>query len=125
QDLARAGGSIVRTDIPQEQLGMFVDLALEAKSQKVTSVNFVPPLINPWSYDPAVIRSRVSQAIDASVGSTGQKGQTGQQVAAPAPPKSGAAKMVGSGATKASSQSLVSAGAGTAESDLASVCSAP
>ena len=125
QDLARAGGSIVRTDIPQEQLGMFVDLALEAKSQKVTSVNFVPPLINPWSYDPAVIRSRVSQAIDASMGSTGQKGQTGQQVAAPAPPRSGAAKPVGSGAAKASSQSQVPAGAGTAESDLASVCSAP
>lgn len=75
QDLVRPGGSIVRTEIPQEQLGMLVDLALKAKAQKVRSVSFLPALINPWSYDPAMVRSTAPH------------------------------------------------GAGTAESDLASVCS--
>jgi LCP family protein required for cell wall assembly len=103
QELAAAGSSTIHTDLPQDQLGMFVDLVLKAKSQKLTSVNFVPPLINPWSYDPTVIRSRVSQAI---AGSAVPKAKTVSGAAAPArsAPSSGSA--------------------GAASSDVAQVCSA-
>ena len=33
---------------------------MKTKTQKITSVNFVPPLINPWSYDPQVVRDTVA-----------------------------------------------------------------
>jgi hypothetical protein len=32
----------------------------------MTSVNFVPPLIDPWDFDPAFVRQTVSDAIAAS-----------------------------------------------------------
>ncbi|WP_456285867.1 LCP family protein [Microbacterium sp. JZ70] len=42
QDVARAGTAIVETDIPQSLLPTFLDLAVEAKSQAVTSVELTP-----------------------------------------------------------------------------------
>ena len=33
---------------------------MKTKTQKITSVNFVPPLIKPWSYDPQVVRDTVA-----------------------------------------------------------------
>lgn len=124
QDLARAGSSIVRTDIPQDQLGMFVDLALKAKSQKVRSVNFVPPLINPWSYDAAVVRSTVARDIAASMVEPSHPAAKAASSGAAKTSGSGAAKASSSGAAKSSGTLTVPAGAGTAETDLASVCSA-
>jgi LCP family protein required for cell wall assembly len=57
---------VVRTDIPQQALPHLADLAVKTKQQPITSVNFVPPLIKPWSFDPAVVRSTVSKAVSAS-----------------------------------------------------------
>jgi len=67
-EIAAAGKQIVRTDIPSTELGTFVQLALSAKSQKMTSVQFVPPLINPAYPDYTVIRSTVKKAIVDSEG---------------------------------------------------------
>ena len=39
---------------------------MRTKQQKLTSVNFVPPLIKPWDYDPQVVRRTVAAAIDKS-----------------------------------------------------------
>src|SRR5690606_13814418 len=50
-DLADASTAMVTTDIPREDLGNLVDLALEAKGQPVTSLQFVPPLIVPADPD--------------------------------------------------------------------------
>lgn len=65
-DLAAAGEQVLHTDIPQQDLGGLADLALKSRGKPVKSVNFVPPLINPWNYDPAVIRDHVASAIDES-----------------------------------------------------------
>lgn len=66
QDIAAASSQVVKTNIPQSELGTMADLALKAKGQKITSVNFVPPLVNPWSYDPKVILDKVAATIEAS-----------------------------------------------------------
>ncbi|GAA4198373.1 hypothetical protein GCM10022219_27710 [Microbacterium oryzae] len=42
QDVARAGTAIVETDIPQSLLPTFLDLAVQAKSQPMTSVELTP-----------------------------------------------------------------------------------
>jgi len=119
QDLVRPGGSIVRTEIPQEQLGMLVDLALKAKTQMVRSVNFLPALINPWSYDPAMVRSTAGRRISASMVESSIHTAT----SAGGGPSSGAARKYSSGAARNAGTPTAPPGAGTAESDLASVCS--
>lgn len=66
QSIASAGEQVVQTDIPESDLGRFADLALKARGEKIQSINFVPPLIKPWSYDPAVITSTVQRALDGT-----------------------------------------------------------
>ena len=65
-DIASATKGVFRTDIPQEALASLGTLAAKTKQQKITSVNFVPPLIMPWSYDPTVVHRAVDSAIGAS-----------------------------------------------------------
>ncbi|MGG5257976.1 LCP family protein [Phycicoccus avicenniae] len=65
-DLAAATKGVFRTDIPQEALAGLADVAVKTKQEKITAVNFVPPLIKPWDYDPQVVRSTVAKAIEAS-----------------------------------------------------------
>jgi LCP family protein required for cell wall assembly len=66
-ELAASAESTLATDIPQGSLNAFVQLGLRAKSQPVTSVQFIPPLI-PNTADPdfQLIRATVEQAIEAS-----------------------------------------------------------
>ena len=65
-DIAKATKGVFRTDIPQEALASLATLAVKTKTQKITSVNFVPPLIKPWSYDPQVVRDTVAGTIAAA-----------------------------------------------------------
>jgi LCP family protein required for cell wall assembly len=66
-ELAGAAESTLATDIPQGSLNALVQVALRAKSQAITSVQFVPPLI-PDTRDPdfQLIRATVQEAIKAS-----------------------------------------------------------
>jgi LCP family protein required for cell wall assembly len=66
QGIAAASKQVVSTDLPAGELATFLDLAVKAKSQKISSVQFVPPLIDPAHPDFGLIRSKVSAAIDAS-----------------------------------------------------------
>jgi polyisoprenyl-teichoic acid--peptidoglycan teichoic acid transferase len=66
QAIAEAGKQVVSTDIPASELDTFVDLALKAKRQKITSVQFVPPLITTANPDLDLIRAKVREAIDLS-----------------------------------------------------------
>ncbi len=70
KDIAGVSGSVLETDIPDGDLGTLADLALKSRAYKMTSVNFVPPLIKPWDYDPSVIRTKVEQTIEASEADT-------------------------------------------------------
>ncbi len=46
QAIAGAGQKLVKTDIPSGMLATYVDLAIKAKSQGITSVELVPPTVN-------------------------------------------------------------------------------
>ncbi|MFC4056973.1 LCP family protein [Planomonospora corallina] len=65
--IALATKELIRTDIPRPMLEHLVPLALKVKSAEVTSVQFVPPLINTGYPDWAKIRTVTARAIQKSV----------------------------------------------------------
>jgi hypothetical protein len=77
RDVAKASAKVVSTDIPEADLGTFVELGLKAKKEKVTSVQFVPPLITPSHPDFAKVRQLVASAISKSEkAASGKAGST-------------------------------------------------
>jgi LCP family protein required for cell wall assembly len=110
QGIASASGQVVSTSIPDSEIGTFVDLALKAKGQQVTSIQFVPPLIVPKHPDFTQVRGLVTKAI----------------AAAEHPPASSAASASAS-ATHTSGSSTSTAGTSAkpnGEVDAKAVCSA-
>ena len=65
-DIASASEKVVATNIPSEQLGTALDLALKGRSLPMSSVNFTPPLIKPVKPDFPKIREIVADKIAAS-----------------------------------------------------------
>lgn len=63
QKIAAAGRQVVSTDIPAGQLPAFITLGQQAKQHRISSVQFVPPLIVPHHPDYAAIRQRIASAI--------------------------------------------------------------
>jgi LCP family protein required for cell wall assembly len=122
-DLAAATKGVFRTDIPQDALAGLADVAVKTKQEKITSVNFVPPLIKPWDYDPAVVRSAVDKAIAAS------EKPSAKATAAPAASATAKAKASGKSTPqpKASTPAVMERPGTDPDAnteDLASVCSA-
>lgn len=123
QGIAAAGKQVVKTDLPSSELATFIELGLKAKAQKITSVQFVPPLIRPAHPDYTLIHDRVASAIEAS--------EDAKDEAPPAAAASGESGTSGSGSTSGSagtsggSDAQPSAAATTGEgTDIRSVCSA-
>lgn len=111
QAVAEAGRGVLKTDMPASELGTLAELAIKAKSQKVRSLNFVPPLINPWSYDPQKVKDTVAKAIaDSMAAPTPRPTSTGK----PSKPSTSTG-----GATPSATPS---AAPGSDTADLESVC---
>ncbi|MFD3448498.1 LCP family protein [Microbacteriaceae bacterium 4G12] len=70
QAVADAGTQVVKTDIPQSALGYFAQLALKARSEPITDLEIVPPLIDPAAPDFDLIHSTIADAT-APAGRTG------------------------------------------------------
>ncbi len=68
RQIADASKELLSTDIPASELGTFVELALKAKDQPLTTVSFVPPLVNTGDPDFDLIRQKVGEAIDKAQG---------------------------------------------------------
>ena len=123
-DIANATKGVFQTDIPQGALATLGDLAVKTKQQKITSVNFVPPLIKPWDYDPAVVHAAVDKAIARS--------EQADEKAAEEPAAGPEASTASGGGAKASAtepkkQAVMDRPGSDPDadtSDLASVCSA-
>lgn len=113
QAIAKAGKQVMSTDIPTGELGTFVDLAMKSKAQKITSVQFVPPLIRASHPDVALIQAKVRAAVDASE-------------AGPAPTSTGAkpAASKSSGAPKSAAPKPTGTKPTEPVSELGSVCAA-
>ena len=119
-DIAKATKGVFRTDIPQEALASLATLAVKTKTQKITAVNFVPPLINPWDYDPKVVHDAVAAAIDKAE-------KADEKAAATSSGGASAAAGGGGGSTKPKKQAVMERPGTDPDantSDLASVCSA-
>lgn len=78
QDIAEAGAELLSTDIPHRELDTFVALALKARQQPITTVSFVPPLIETGDPDYALIRDKVTSAIDRAEGDPAPAGTSGK-----------------------------------------------
>ena len=128
QDIAAASSGLIETDLPQSELGRFADLALKTRSQKISGVNFVPPLIKPWDYDPGVITRTVESTIAKSEKSSAKTSKS-TVAKTPATSKSTTAKAAKPKAKPTPQpgtavQDPAKAAGNAAESDLSSVCSA-
>ncbi len=73
EEIAKASAELVSTDIPHRELDTFVALAMKARSQPITTVSFVPPMINTGDPDYALIRDKVAAAIDRAEGDAAPK----------------------------------------------------
>ncbi|MDF2093151.1 LCP family protein [Knoellia sp. 3-2P3] len=122
--IAGASSGLVRTDLPQSELGYFADLALKTRTQKIKSVNFVPPLIKPWDYDADFVRRTVRSTIAASEKSPEKprtKATARPASAAPRTPKPAAPAATSVPAKPAADPAT--AGGQASEADLSAVCS--
>jgi polyisoprenyl-teichoic acid--peptidoglycan teichoic acid transferase len=70
QQIATATTGMVKTNLPAGELSRFVQLAMKAKAQKVSTVSFVPPMINTAEPDIKLIRQSVTDAIDRAEGNS-------------------------------------------------------
>ena len=60
--IAKAGKQVMETDVPPSEINRLIELAGKAKSKKIASVAFVPPLVYPGSPDFALIRRTVAES---------------------------------------------------------------
>ena len=61
--IASASASLLQTDIPSSEIDRFASLALKAKTQKISTVSLVPPLIDTSNPDTAVIHRAIFAAL--------------------------------------------------------------
>lgn len=66
--IAEASTAMVSTNVPGSEVDRFMALALEARSQKVSTVSLVPPLVNTADPDMDVVHGTIQQAIDKAEG---------------------------------------------------------
>lgn len=68
QQIADSSKALLTTSIPHQDLGVFMDLALKAKTQKVSTVSLVPPLIYTGNPDFDKVRRLIGAAIARAEG---------------------------------------------------------
>ncbi|MFP5346609.1 MAG: LCP family protein [Actinomycetes bacterium] len=122
QDIAKASEGMISTDIPQSHLGSFVDLALKAKAQPVTSVQLIPPAVNTSHPDFRKTRAIVAEGIAASEAAhdAGQQPAPDGSNGSPPPTATGG---TGNGSDNGSAGGEPQAPAAGAPQDLEAVCS--
>jgi len=108
QDIAEISGGVLETDIPSSDLGRLGGLAMKARDGKMTTVNFTPPLIKPWDYDPNQIHDIVTKTIEGDPDPTGRRSAAKSS----ATPKGTASSGAGQGRSSSSGSGTAS-GAGS------------
>ena len=75
EKLADSSKALLSTNIPQQDLGVFMDLALKARTEKVSTVSLVPPVIYTGNPDFGKVRRIIDKALAKAEGkSTGDGG---------------------------------------------------
>jgi len=73
--IAKATSGMIKTNLPRGEVGTFIELILKAKSQKVSTLSLVPPMINTGNPDLDLIREKIEKAIDRAEGKAGKPGK--------------------------------------------------
>lgn len=73
EKIASSSKALLTTSIPKQDLDVFVSLALKAKSQKISTVSLVPPVIYTGNPDFDKVRRLVARAIDKAEGRSSVK----------------------------------------------------
>ena len=68
--VASSGKSLLTTNIPRQDIDVFMDLALKAKTKKISTVSLVPPVIFTGNPDFAKVRRIVDSGIAKAEGKT-------------------------------------------------------
>lgn len=74
EKIADSSKALLTTSIPQKDLPTFVDLALKAKSQKISTVSLVPPVIYTGNPNFAKVRRIIATAIGKAEGKSTTEG---------------------------------------------------
>jgi LCP family protein required for cell wall assembly len=67
-DIATASSEMLSTNVPSSEFATFVSLALKARTQKISSLSLVPPMINTGDPDIKLVHRKVAEAIDRAEG---------------------------------------------------------
>jgi len=68
EDLAKASTEMFSTNLPPSEASRFIDLALKARDQKMSTLSLVPPMVNTGDPDIRLIHDKVAEAIDRAEG---------------------------------------------------------
>ncbi|RHW28723.1 LytR family transcriptional regulator [Nocardioides immobilis] len=68
EDLTKASSEMFSTNLPASEASRFIDLALKARDQKMSTLSLVPPLVNTGDPDVDLIHDKVAEAIDRAEG---------------------------------------------------------
>lgn len=119
--IAEASKAVISTNLPASELDRFIALALKAKSQPLSTVSFVPPLINTAEPDITLIQERVQQAIEKSR-ARGEEGAVSVQKKARRPGRGGAGGSASTPSTGGSIGSMADGYVANDAEDLSSAC---
>jgi LCP family protein required for cell wall assembly len=73
QKIAEASAAMVSTSIPASEVDRFLDLAVKAKSQKVSTLSIVPPMFDTYEPNAHLIHQKVAEAIAKAEGKAPKK----------------------------------------------------
>jgi len=73
EQIAAASSELMSTNLPASELDTFMTLALKAKSQKISTLSLVPPLVNTGAPDIDLIHGKVEQTIAKADGTAEAK----------------------------------------------------
>lgn len=98
-ELAEAGSAMLETNIPASEVDTFVQLALKARSEPLSTVSIVPPAINTADPDMDVVHQMIRDALSGSdeTDETGETGETGESSESGEAPEGSADQGAGSG----------------------------
>ena len=68
EEIAKASSEMISTNLPASELDRFMALALKARSEKISTLSLVPPMINTAEPDIDLVQSKVAEAIDRAEG---------------------------------------------------------
>lgn len=68
QSIAQASSELISTNVPASEVDTFLELALKARGQKISTLSIVPPLVNTADPDIELVHRKVADAIAKAEG---------------------------------------------------------